>query len=192
VDPSDQDQNDLSNGAPGGGGRAHVKGLPNEDDRWLRCALEHSSEIVKIVDLDGTLRYASPSFGRILGYDPEEAIGTMNVFNHVHADDLPRVLEETEKALSGDGGDTVEYRFRRKDGSWRWMQGRGNHLPGGPHVGGFVVNARDVTERREVEKALIEGERRFASVVRNAHAYAYRCLNQPGWPNEYASDYAWS
>ena len=190
MDPSDQDQNDLSNGAPGGDGRTHVSGLPGEDDRWLRSAPENSSEIVKIVDSDGTLRYASPSFGSILGYDPQETIGTMNVFDHVHADDLPRVLGEIAKALSGDGGVAVEYRFRRKDGLWRWLQGRGTHLPDGPHVGGVVVSVQDVTERREIGKALMEGEQRFASVVRNAHAYAYRRLNQPGWPNEYASDYA--
>lgn len=35
------------------------------------------SEIVKVVDADGTLRYASFAFGRILGYDPGEAVGTM-------------------------------------------------------------------------------------------------------------------
>src|SRR5215212_9089720 len=39
--------------------------------------VDSSSEIVTIVDPDGTLRYASPAFGRVLGYDPEEAIGTM-------------------------------------------------------------------------------------------------------------------
>jgi PAS domain S-box-containing protein len=62
----------------------------------LRSLVEHSSEIVKIVDSDGTLRYASPAFERVLGYDSEEAIGTMNVLDDVHPDDLPHVLEETE------------------------------------------------------------------------------------------------
>jgi PAS domain S-box-containing protein len=62
--------------------------------------MENSSEIVTIVDPDGTLRYASPAFERVLSYDSEEAIGTMNVLDYVHPDDLPHVLEETEKALS--------------------------------------------------------------------------------------------
>ena len=118
--------------------------------------MENSSEIMKVVDPDGTLRYASPAFGRILGYDPAEAVGTMNVFDHVHPDDLAHVLEETEKALSAEGMDTtrrpsVEYRFRHKDGSWRWMEGVGTYLPDDPVVRGIVVNARDVTERKEAE-----------------------------------------
>ena len=66
----------------------------------MRSVVENSSEIVKILDPDGTLRYVSPAFERVLGYDSQEAIGTMNVLDHVHPDDLPHVLEEREKALS--------------------------------------------------------------------------------------------
>jgi PAS domain-containing protein len=71
-----------------------------ENNRWLRSVVENSSEIVTVVDPDGTLRYASPAFGRVLGYDPDEAVGTMNVLDYVHLEDLPHVLEETEEALS--------------------------------------------------------------------------------------------
>ena len=102
MDPSERDWNDLGSGTPHGGTDEprHDNGTPGEDDRWLRSVVENSSEIVKIVDPDGTLRYASPAFERVLGYAPEESIGTMNVLDYVHPDDLPHVLEETEKALS--------------------------------------------------------------------------------------------
>src|ERR671915_1581641 len=73
----------------------HANGRPGEEDRWLRSVVENSSEIVTIVDPDGILRYASPAFGRVLGHDPKEAIGTMNVLDLVHLEDLPHVLEET-------------------------------------------------------------------------------------------------
>jgi PAS domain S-box-containing protein len=49
---------------------------------------------------------------------------------------------------------------------------------------------RDITERERTHGRLIESERRFVNVLSNARAYVYRCLNQPGWPNEFASDYA--
>jgi PAS domain S-box-containing protein len=132
--------------------------------------LENSSEIVTIVDPDGTLRYASPAFERVLSYDSEEAIGTMNVFDHVHPDDLPHVLEETEKALS-EGGITTnkaEYRFRHKDGSWRWIESVGTYLLDDPHVGGVVIISRDVTERKKAEEVLRRNEQYFRSVVQNA------------------------
>jgi diguanylate cyclase (GGDEF)-like protein/PAS domain S-box-containing protein len=137
--------------------------------------VQNSSEIVTIVDPDGTLRYASPAFERVLGYDSEEAIGTMNVLDHVHPDDLPHVLEETEKALS-EGGITTnkaEYRFRHKDGSWRWMESVGTYLLDDPAVRGVVVTARDVTERKEAEEALGDAEHRYRTLVEQIPAVTY-------------------
>ena len=80
--------------------------------------VEHSSEIVTILDPDGSLRYANPAWRQALGYDPEEAVGTMNVLDHVHPDDLAHVLGETEKALARGGVVTnrAEYCFRHADG----------------------------------------------------------------------------
>ena len=96
MDPSDHYRNELGNGAGGGDdGIRHVNGTSGQDDRWLRSVVEHSSEIVTVVDPDGTLRYANPAWGRAFGHDPEEAVGTMNVLDHVHPDDLGHVLEET-------------------------------------------------------------------------------------------------
>ncbi len=63
MDPSDRDQNDPGNAAPGGEEPTRTIGEPGEDDSWLRFVVQNSSEIVEVVDPDGTLRYASPAFG---------------------------------------------------------------------------------------------------------------------------------
>jgi diguanylate cyclase (GGDEF)-like protein/PAS domain S-box-containing protein len=156
VDPSNQKQNDPGNGVPRhADGPTSANGQPGNDDRWLRSVVENSSETVTIVDPDGTLRYANPAWERVLGYHPDEAVGTMNMLDHVHPEDLTHVLEETEKALA-EGGITTnkaEYRFRHKDGSWRWMESVGTYLLDDPEVGGVVVTSRDVTQRKEAEEA---------------------------------------
>ena len=122
MDPSDQERSDFGYGAPRhADGPTPANRQPGSDDWWLRSVVENSSELVTIVDPDGTLRYANSAFKRVLSYDLDEAIGTMNVLDHVHPEDLSHVLEETEKALS-EGGITsnrAEYRFRHADGSWR-------------------------------------------------------------------------
>src|SRR5919112_6042051 len=184
VNPSDRDRNnDLGNGTPHGGTDEprHDSGTPGEDDRWLRSVVENSSENVTIVDPDGTLRYASPAFERMLGYAPEEVVGKMNVLDHVHPDDLPHVLEETEKALSEGGVATneAEYRFRHADGSWRWVESVGTYLLDDPHVKGVVVQTRDVTGRKEAEERLAESERRYATLLSNVPVLVYRCSNKP-------------
>ena len=174
MDPSNRDQNDPGSGAPDDDEPTHAIGEPGDDDNWLRFVVQNSSEIVKVVDPDGTLRYASPAFGRILGYAPGEALGK-NIFEFVHLDELSRVLEETERVTSGGGLGTnvVEYRFRHKDGSWRWMEGGVTDRQDDPAVGGIVVNARDITERKGVEERLREAEQRYRTLVEQIPVVTY-------------------
>ena len=153
--PNRKDLDEGARRSPGETGGANRS--PGEEGwRWLRSVVEHSWEVVQVVAPDGTLRYASPAFGRMFGYDPEEAVGTINVFDHVHPDDLPLVLEETERALLDEGvvSNVVEYRFRHKDGSWRHVQSVGTYLLDDPDVRGVLVTVRDVTERVRAEERL--------------------------------------
>ncbi len=175
MDPSDHDKRDLGNGPSGDHGPTHGNGGPPGDEGWLRSVLENSSEVVKVLDPDGTLRYASPAFGRVFGHDPGEVVGEMNVLDHVHPEDLPRVVEETEKATSVGGtvSNRVEYRFRHKDGSWRWVESVGTYLLDDPAVRGVVVSVRDVTRRKEAEAALRETEERYRTLVERVPAIIY-------------------
>jgi diguanylate cyclase (GGDEF)-like protein/PAS domain S-box-containing protein len=148
--------------------------MPAESYRWLGSVVENSSEIVSIIDPDGTLKYASPAWQRVLGYDAKAIIGA-NMLDYVNPDDLPHVLEETEKALSEAGTTTnkAEYRFRHADGSWRWMESMGTYLLDDPEVGGVVVTSREVTERKEAEEALKEAEERYRTLVERIPAVTY-------------------
>jgi PAS domain S-box-containing protein len=124
VEPPKPDPDIVPNDTPDEADELrHTKGTPVVIPQWLHSVVENSSEIVTIVDPTGTLRYASPAWKRVLGYDPQEVVGTMNVLDYVHLDDLPHVLEETEEALTEGGivSNKAEYRFRHADGSWRWI-----------------------------------------------------------------------
>jgi diguanylate cyclase (GGDEF)-like protein/PAS domain S-box-containing protein len=149
----------------------------------LRFIVQNSSEIVTVAESDGTLRYASPAFGRILGYDGGEVSGK-NLFDFVHPDDLSRVLEGTERVTSGGapgGTNVVEYRFRHKDGSWRWMEGVGTSYQPNEHAErGIVVSARDITKRKGAEERLRKAEKRYRTLVERAPAITYIHQQQPG------------
>ncbi|MDQ3965565.1 MAG: PAS domain S-box protein, partial [Actinomycetota bacterium] len=126
-------------------------------------------DIIMVTDADGTIRYMSPSAERVLGYRPEEMIGT-NAADYVHPDDLQKGFDALADALSKPGIHPVmvETRVRHKDGSWRYLEGMANNLLDDPNIRGVVFNHHDVTERKRAEEALRKSEERFHDLVQNA------------------------
>ena len=116
--------------------------------------LGHSTDVISILDAQGTFQYLTPSSEQILGYKPEEMIGEQ-AFEFAHPDDRAEAVEKFFQAVDDpDVQPTVEFRFQRKDGSWIILESRGRNLLDDPHVEGFVVNSRDVTENRHREADL--------------------------------------
>jgi PAS domain S-box-containing protein len=124
-----------------------------ESESHFRPLVQNISDIVKLLDADGTIRYQSPSVARILGYPPEERIGS-NIFTApiVHPDDLATKQAFLRNAIAHpDLPVTAAFRLRHADGSWREIEAVGVNLLDDPHVGGIVTTYRDVTERRRSE-----------------------------------------
>ena len=130
-----------------------MKALP-ESEITLRSLVQYASDIITIMDPNGTIVYQSPAIERLLGYRVEELIGA-NAFEYIHPEDVERVLGVFTQTLeSGGVSPLVEFRFRHEDGSWRHLEAIGNSLLENANVGGMVVNSRDVTERKRAEEAL--------------------------------------
>lgn len=119
----------------------------------VAALLEHSSDLVCVVDQQGAFRYASPSFDHILGYAPESLDGTP-VLDLLHPDDHRTACIAFQQVLDGARDLNVEVRVRRHDGCWRTIEALGQNLRDNPSVGGIVLNARDITERVELNQKL--------------------------------------
>jgi PAS domain S-box-containing protein len=117
-------------------------------ERRFHALAENALDIVMVTDPDGTMRYVSPSVERVLGYTPEEMVGT-NSAAYVHPDDLERAFGELEALLSKPGSASCG------GGDPRSPQGRlvapsrgmATNLLEDPAVEGLVFNQRDVTDR---------------------------------------------
>ena len=120
----------------------------------FRSLIENSSDLIAILDAEGCITYLSPSIERILGY-PRDAVMGRRVFDLVHPDDLDRALALFDKHLKSDTIDSpAELRFRHEDGLWQTLEVTSNNLLDHPAVQGLVVNARNITARKEAESAL--------------------------------------
>jgi len=144
-----------------------------ESEERFRSLVQNATEITTILGPDGTIYYESPAIERTLGYHPEELVGE-SAWDYIHPDDLEVILATWAEALGG-GGASVrrEFRFRHKDGSWRWLEGTGRDLRADPGVQAVMVTSRDITERKEAREALKESEAKYRTLVEQIPAVTY-------------------
>jgi PAS domain S-box-containing protein len=147
---STREGTETARGVPRRARRAE-KALRESEERFS-ALVRFTSDIITILEADGTIRYESPAIERVLGYKPEELIGS-NAFDYIHPDDVERVSSILAEASETQGvTPLVEFRFRCADGTWCYLEAVGNNLIANPSVRGLVVNSRDITERKRAEK----------------------------------------
>jgi diguanylate cyclase (GGDEF)-like protein/PAS domain S-box-containing protein len=134
--------------------RKKVEEVIKESEERFRSLVQYTSDIITILEADGTVRYISPAAESVTGYKPEEQVGT-NAFGSVHPDDRERALDTFTEVLKSPGlHPPLEFRVPHKDGSWRYLEHVVNNLLDDPAVRGVVVNSRDVTKRKALEEQL--------------------------------------
>ena len=134
----------------------------------FRSLVQNASDLVTIIDGDGTLRYASPSIERLMGYSADDWVGA-NILSFVHPDDLARISSSLGEVASMPGVHPPrQLRVRHADGSYRYFETTPTNLLDVPSVQGIVHNSHDITERWQAEDALRHSEERFRSLVQNA------------------------
>ena len=106
--------------------------------------------------------YFSPRYKSILGYQPDEMPDdTAEWEKRIHPDDHQRVMEANGRCLRGEAPwFEVEYRLLHKDGSYRWVLGRGASLK---DESGQVVRMAgahtDITDRRRLQESIVHNEK---------------------------------
>ncbi|MDI6770019.1 MAG: response regulator [Anaerolineales bacterium] len=149
-------------------GQARQRRALRESEEHFRALTENASDLIIVLKPGGASRYISPSVERLLGYKVDELIGR-SVADFVHPDDQPAALGAIAHRLQTPGLSDrfVEFRLRHKDGSFRTMEVIGNNLLENPAVSGIVINARDITERKQRESEL-EAINRISTALRAA------------------------
>ncbi len=120
----------------------------------FQTVIENSLDMITILNDEGIISYESPSIERVLGYKSDELIGK-KAFDFIHPDDLSNVVDRFEKLLKNPGTtQSVEFRFRHRDGTWRIFESIGKRLAGNFEKPQVVVNSRDLTERKQAEEQI--------------------------------------
>ena len=142
-------------------------------EEYFRSLIEHTSDLIVLLDESGTIRYASLAAERVTGFRPEELVET-DWFDRIHPDDLGPARLATEAVLARPGcAPTVERRFRHKDGSWRMLEITCNNQLADRAVAGVIVTAHDITDRKAAEEELISSQDRYRELFENANDIVY-------------------
>ncbi|HSK22236.1 MAG TPA: EAL domain-containing protein [Egicoccus sp.] len=126
-----------------------------EEESRIRALLASASDMTMVIS-DARIAYQSPSSERMLGYRAEALQGT-SYLDLVHPDDRAPTIDFVRNLLAhpGDSG-LVECRLRAADGRWIDVESNCRNMLDDPQIRGFVVNSRDVSDRKALERQLAD------------------------------------
>ena len=127
--------------------------LAKSEERF-RSLVQNSSDIITVLEADGSIRYVSPSVKLILGYQPEDLVGK-NIFDYIHPQDQSNAKSEFVERLKQPGVvKLAELRLHHGSGKWIDVEVAVNNLLQEASTKGVVVNCRDISERKQAEIVL--------------------------------------
>jgi len=136
-----------------------------EREETIRALVESSQDWIWSIDVQGMHTYSNPAVEKILGYTPRDLIGKSSL-KLMHEEDRRAVEANLTRWIKEKSGwQNIILRWRHKDGSWRWLES--NAVPICDVTGeliGFRGVDRDITERKQTEKALLK-EKHFSDTV---------------------------
>jgi two-component system cell cycle sensor histidine kinase/response regulator CckA len=153
--------------------RKRAEAALRESEERFRTIVETAPSMLTITDAEGNNVYVSPQCEQMLGCRSQDLEETFSWW--AHEDDLARARDVFERSFKEQQGEKdFEYKAVRRDGevwhassSWELLRDKDGHFAG------FVLQTRDITERKRAEQALRESEERFRLFFENSPEYCY-------------------
>jgi PAS domain S-box-containing protein len=154
-------------------------------EELFRSIIESASDFISIIEPSGEIRYPSPSVEALLGHAPAAVTGRPFA-DLVHPEDAAAaILFLQTQRMQPRASETIALRLRHSNGTWRHFEVAAknvlNHRINGADetkatVSAIVATARDITERKLLEKQL-EQTHRLTSLGRLAATVAHEFNN---------------
>ncbi|MCA1706249.1 MAG: response regulator, partial [Actinobacteria bacterium] len=124
----------------------------------FRALVQNSSDVVAILEPDGTISYITPAVQNVLAYSQAEVLDT-SALSFVYPSDLPQVVE-TLSAVGAKEGEQRSFEFRgwRGDGTCGWFECTLTNLSSTPEIAGILANFHDISQRKTAEESLVMRE----------------------------------
>ncbi len=138
-------------------------------EKKFRSLIEHSFDAIIVYDQEGIIIYAAPSVESVIGYSPDELVGSSGC-SYAFSEDEPIALRLLDDALAHpEVRISGEMRLARKDGRIIWVETVLTNLLHDEDVRGVVSNFRDVTGQRQGKQAVAEYSKRLELATQSAN-----------------------
>lgn len=123
--------------------------------------IENIGDVIGVMGIDGIVKYKSPNIERYFGWKPDDLVGT-DGWETVHPEDIERIQKEFYALIEKDNALTkVVYRYKCKDGTYKWIELIAVNCLNNPAINGVLLNYHDISERKNTEETLRESEERY-------------------------------
>lgn len=155
--------------------KAAEEALRLSEERF-RSLVQNASDIITVLNADGSWRYSSPAGTALLGW-PEGYDPPGGIFTLVHPDDVEVAARTFAEVLAGARGpnEPIVFRVQNAHGEYISLETKGQNLIDDPAVNGLLLISRDVSERLRVQEQLaaardaalaaLQAKREFIAVV---------------------------
>jgi PAS domain S-box-containing protein len=149
-----------------------------ESEERYRLMADNATDLISRHSPQGVFLYASPASRSLLGYRPEELLGT-SAYGYLHPDDADAV-----RRADGDTGTflsagTAVYRIRKKDGTYAWFESSARPVrhPLTGELQEVIAVSRDITGRRQIEESfrryefIANASNEFMTLINREYVY---------------------
>jgi diguanylate cyclase (GGDEF)-like protein/PAS domain S-box-containing protein len=145
-----------------------------ESELRYRMLADNSGDLVMRIRPNGDRRYVSPSVKELLGWEIEEFMSPRP--DLIHPDDRDRIAEVVSALRRTGGATTATYRLQHRTGNYLWIEAfaRVVDSPDGDGTTEIIYTGRDVTQRVQIQQALIESQAQLKTITDNVPAIIAR------------------
>ena len=138
-----------------------------ESEERYRIISENANDLISVINEKFRFEYINEEVHkRITGYSKEDLIGK-SPLNNIHPDDTNKTVKTWRDAvISGEG--TTEFRYKKKDGTWIWLDMRGKKFIDTNGEPKGILISRDITKHKLAERKLKESEEKYRHLFENS------------------------
>lgn len=144
-----------------------------KSEEIFRTLIYNSTDLIRILDENGLIKFDSPSSVHILGY-PEGSLVGRNPLEFIHPDDLDRVKKDLQEVYENrNPGTPTEFRIKKFDGTYLPVESISQNMTHVPGIEGILVTTHPIKERKEMENALKESKDKYKNLFESDPDYTF-------------------